>query len=204
MKVSVIGDGSFGKFLTVEFIKTEGWVYSPTKETDLFILAVPYAAYPEAAKNLIEEFGAGIHLVNVCSVQEETNKLLSNMINPYIGGCVTGIHPLFGQRSSKDISDRVSIVTLRYSSKSDDAIKLFSKISMVRNDGMTGAMHDQYMAKTHLQVVRISEQIQEIVNNAKDVPDYMLTPSFKKMKEVANQFLDMTPGTKASILSNKY
>jgi hypothetical protein len=60
------------------------------------------------------------------------------------------------------------------------------------------------MSLTHVKVIQIAEQIKEIVDSAKDIPEYLITPSFKKMRELSEQFLDMSEGTKRSILSNPY
>lgn len=201
MKINIVGNGSFGTFLKKEFI-AKGHEVNRTAKYDIHILAVPFQSYEKVATYLVKEYGKYIHLVNVCSVQEETNKILAKAVGTQ--GTVTGIHPLFGERSSKNISDRVSIVTWVHSSKSQKVLNLFSEISMVREDGISGKEHDEMMAKTHLKVVEISQQIQKIVEEAEGIPDYMWTPSFRKMKEMADQFLDMPAGTKDSILANKY
>lgn len=203
MKLCIIGsEGNFGSFLKSalsEYNDIAGY----SKETaDTFILAVPLSEYKNAAQQIVNIHGNKIHFVNVCSVQEDTTDLLLRMIDKNCGS-LTSIHPLFGPRSSKSRSDRVSVVTYAHGKDSDYMIKLFSMISVIRG-GVTPKQHDEFMAKTHYQVVRIADQINKIVENAKDVPDYMLTPSFKKMKELANQFLDMPEGTRSSILANKY
>lgn len=203
MNVSIIGDGSFGRFLAKEFYNKLSLVVPIPTPRNVFILAIPLQAYRETAKRLTDQYGKGIHMVNVCSVQEETNEILMEHISP-MDGCVTGIHPMFGERSSPNISERISIVTLKSSPRSNDVVELFSKISMIRDDGTSAAVHDRWMALTHLEVVRMADWIQETTRNAKDVPDYALTPSFRKMKELANQFLDMPAGTRESILANKY
>jgi hypothetical protein len=55
-----------------------------------------------------------------------------------------------------------------------------------------------------LQVVKLSELISKITAEASDVPDEFLPTSFKRLKALSEQFLDMPEGTKTSILSNPY
>lgn len=191
MKIKIIGKGSFGNFLSKEFSD------DLSETPDAFILAIPFDGYDHVAKSIVDMFGKESHLVNVCSVQDETNHILLKHSKN-----VTGIHPLFGERSSKNREDRISIVTLK-TDQSEGIINLFSKISVIKDNDVNGKIHDIIMAKTHLKVIQVADQIQKIVNDAHGIPEHFLTPSFKKMKELSEQCLDMPIGTRNSILSNK-
>lgn len=191
-QIQIEGNGVFGSFL-----KT---ILSPhcdiVNTADIVILAVPFSAYEDVASKYKNKL-----LVNVCSVQEETNRICLKYSDQ-----VLGIHPMFGPRSPED--GRTSIVTLD-TVYQNPVLELFSKISAIIThypDGrfITGKLHDEMMAKTHLQVIKISDMISKIVYDARDIPDDFLPTSFKRLKSMADQFLDMPPGTKESILANKY
>jgi len=185
MKLKIVGDGVFGTFLKKELAE----LAEICDDADIVIMAVPFSAYEQVALQ-----HAGAHLINVCSVQKATNDICRKYSSR-----VTGIHPMFGPRSPKE--GRTSIITSDAGQlESLPIVRLFENFGPVFS--CKDELHDQMMAKTHKQVVLISEQIQEIVNDAKDVPDFMLPTSFKRMKAMAEQFLDMSPGTKESILSN--
>ena len=67
---------------------------------------------------------------------------------------------------------------------------------------ITGKMHDEMMRKTHLPVLMFGELAALIAEQAKDVPDNCLPTSFKRLKALAEQMKDMSPGTVESIRSN--
>lgn len=74
MKIQIIGNGSFGTFLN-EILTP---IYEIVDSADIVILAVPKSAYEEVCRE-----HSGKLLVNVCSVQVETNKIIlnKNLIN---------------------------------------------------------------------------------------------------------------------------
>jgi prephenate dehydrogenase len=193
MKIAIIGNGVFGSFLKKEL--------SPHADiidgygADFFILAVPSSAYEDVASQYTNK-----HLVNVCSVQNATNQACLRH-----SGRVTGIHPMFGPNSPKE--GRTCIVT--YTSEfSSSIIELFAKISneiVLEANGkmISGKKHDEMMRKTHLPVLMFGELAALIVEQAADVPDNCLPTSFKKLKALALQMRDMSPGTVESIRSNK-
>ena len=192
--IKVVGDGVFGTFMKELILGL-----SKTKldnDAHFVMLAVPFSAYRTVAKA-----HEGKHLINVCSVQEETNEICSSFTKYY-----TGIHPMFGPRST---GHRTAVVTHESVKESNEVINLFHNMgayvyTSVNNKPFTGAIHDRMMAKTHLQVVKISDQIAEMVRNADDIPDGFLPNSFRKLRELNSQFMDMPEGTKSSILANKY
>lgn len=190
IEASIVGDGVFGTFLRTALAP----YCSISDDADIVILAVPFQAYDEVAAA-----NAGKHLVNVCSIQEPSNAACLRYSTR-----VTGIHPMFGPRSPA--AGRTSIVTLT-NRQSDAVLELFGCISSLvefaHGERITGQLHDRMMAKTHLQVVRLADKINAIVAAAADVPDECLPTSFKRLKAMAEQFLDMPPGTKSSILANK-
>lgn len=190
MKITIIGDGVFGRFLRTELSAHAQIV--PDAET--VIIAVPVSAYDAVAAQY-----AGRHLVNVCSVQEEPNRACLKHSSK-----VTGIHPMFGPQSP--VTDRTCIVTLQCP-ESAAVFDLFRKIGaeiVTHKDGMeiTGALHDDMMRKTHLPVLMFGELAALIAEQAADVPDNCLPTSFKRLKALAEQMKDMSPGTVESIRSN--
>lgn len=201
MNITIEGDGVFGTFLKKELSAH----INIDEESSVVILAVPASAYYHVAMK-----HHGKHLINVCSVQEDTTNICLEFSD-----LVTSIHPMFGPRSPTE--GRSCIVT-RAVTDSDSkhanaevqmVLDMFSKIcsTMVYEVGgvsITPRMHDEMMAKTHLKVVEISDYILQLVDSAKDIPEECLPTSFKRLKAMAEQFLDMPAGTKESILSNKY
>ena len=195
-RVNVVGDGVFGTFLKEEFAKI-GVIQDPLSY--FVILAVPFSAYAEVAGN-----HSGKHLINVCSIQEESTKICREHSDN-----VTGIHPMFGPRTT-DPTERNCVMTYQ-SFPSDQVTELFEGIGCkiitrlpVTNEKISGKMHDIIMAKTHVKVVMLSNQILKAVKGTETIPDELLPTSFKRMRAMAQQFLDMPRGTKESILSNPY
>ena len=199
--ITIEGTGVFGTFLSKELSPH----FNIVDDANIIILAVPASAYIDVA-----EKHAGKHLVNVCSVQEDTTKTCLQFSD-----MVTSIHPMFGPRSPVD--GRTCILTFDcrdgISTKCADevarVIEGFAKISskiVTEFNGipMTPKLHDKMMAKTHMKVVQISDTILNIVENAKDIPDECLPTSFKRLRDMAVQMLDMPKGTRDSILSNKH
>jgi prephenate dehydrogenase len=190
MKIAIIGQGVFGSFLQAELGKHAQIV----DDADVILMAVPFSAYEAVAAQY-----AGKHLVNVCSVQGRTNDACLKHSKK-----VTGIHPMFGPRSP--VTDRTCIVTHQCDA-SAEIFDLFKKIGseiVTHNKGslITGKQHDEMMRKTHLPVLMFGELAALIVEQAKDVPDNCLPTSFKRLKALAEQMKDMSPGTVESIRSN--
>jgi len=201
--MKIVGDGKFGTFLKEFFDETtaSGRKYHPELFQDidfesLVILAVPFSAYEEVAKE-----NEGKHLVNVCSVQEETNKICLKYSDR-----VTGIHPMFGPRSPED--SRVCILT--HISEDASAADLFLKsgcgviAKTPGGDRITGKWHDKLMANTHAKAISIANFIKPLVKESWDIDDVYLPASVQKLKEVLWQLGDMSPGTLESIKANKY
>jgi prephenate dehydrogenase len=197
MKIMIIGDGgTFGSFLKAELSALSGVVMTTnTVEADYIILSVPSSAFDDAARHI-----RGKHLVNVCSVQDAATKTCLKYSTR-----VTGIHPMFGPNSPR--SGRTCIVT--YASEgSDEIINLFSRfcgeiVTEANGKVISGKMHDEMMRKTHLPVLMFGELAALIVEQAADVPDNCLPTSFKRLKALADQMKDMSPGTVESIRSNR-
>ena len=201
--ITIEGTGVFGTFLRKELSPH----FNIVDTSNIIVLAVPASAYEQVAKKYSH---GGYHLVNVCSVQEETTNICLRHSDT-----VTSIHPMFGPRSPAD--GRTCILTyngIDGISKGRDreiqqVIDGFAKISSkivteFNGQPMTPKLHDEMMAKTHMKVVQISDNILKIVEDAKDIPDECLPTSFKRLRDMAVQLLDMPPGTRDSILSNKY
>ncbi|TAL35514.1 MAG: prephenate dehydrogenase/arogenate dehydrogenase family protein [Alphaproteobacteria bacterium] len=190
MKIAIIGSGVFGTFLAQEL----GAYAEISDDADIVIPAVPVSAY----ENVAEKY-KGRHLVNVCSVQRVPNETCLRWSDR-----VTGIHPMFGPQSP--VTNRSCIVT-HTCAESKPVIDLFAKIGceiVTHHNGkpITGADHDAMMRKTHLPVLMFGELAALIVEQAADVPDNCLPTSFKRLKALAEQMKDMSPGTVESIRSN--
>lgn len=190
MKITIIGHGVFGAFLAGELERHA----EITEDAETVILATPVSAYEDVASK-----HAGKHLVNVCSVQRHANEICSRWSSK-----VTGLHPMFGPRSP--LTDRSCIVT-QQCAESGAVFDLFRQIGceiITHNNGhpITAAQHDDMMRRTHLPVLMFGELAMLIVEHAKDVPDNCLPTSFKRLKALAEQMKDMSPGTVESIRSN--
>jgi prephenate dehydrogenase len=201
MNITIEGNGVFGTFLRKELSAH----VNIDDDSSVVILAVPASAYEAMALKHQNK-----HLINVCSIQEDTTSTCLET-----SSLVTSIHPMFGPRSPAD--GRSCIVTRAITNSSSKmankevqmVLDLFAKICTtmvyeVNGVKITPRMHDEMMAKTHMKVVEISDHILQLVANAKDIPEECLPTSFKRLKAMAEQFLDMPLGTKESILSNKY
>lgn len=190
MKISIVGQGVFGTFLMQELAPHA----EIAEDADIVIIAVPISAFDAVARK-----HAGKHLVNVCSVQDRpTQACLKH------SGRVTGIHPMFGPQSP--VTNRSCIVT-HQCAESAAICDLFRKIGCeivteANGQKITGKIHDEMMRKTHLPVLMFGELAALIVEQAKDVPDNCLPTSFKRLKALAEQMKDMSPGTVESIRSN--
>ncbi len=190
--IHIIGDGYFGTFLK-EILSP---YVSINEMADIKILAVPFEAYKSVAA-----LHQGCHLVNVCSVQEETNVICQRY-----SALVTGFHPLFGPKSPKE--GRSGIVTLECD-ESVFVFDLFEKIGcrIIKDlEGLpfNGVLHDQIMAKTHGVAVWLQEILRQKVNDLEGVPDYCLPPSFKALRKFIEELGDFSPGTLSSIKANRY
>ncbi len=191
MQITVVGDGMFGRFLKNELASHADLI----ADADTVILAVPVSAVAEVAQRY-----QGRHLVNVCSVQRRpTADCLHHSAR------VTSIHPMFGPNSPA--TGRTCILT-HQCAESAAVVDLFARISseIVTRDGagraITPELHDEMMRKTHLPVLMFGELAALIVEQARDVPDNCLPTSFKRLKALAEQMKDMSPGTVESIRSN--
>lgn len=201
MKIGVIGDGVFGTFLKKEFHKAIPDRFDlDYTNADILILAVPSSAYDQVAQTHHDK-----HLVNVCSTQAKTNYVCSKWSDR-----VTGIHPLFGPRTAP--SARNAIVTktcdepFALESESEFVIAAFEAImgGNAVNHIQEGAgwRHDEIMASTHVEVVKLQQAIQAIIKNAQHIPDEVCPNSFIKLRAFAETFGDMPDGTLSSILDN--
>lgn len=202
LKVNIIGDGSFGTFLT-ELLAP---IFDIDAAAKTVILAVPISAYDSVAAEHRDK-----HLINVCSVQKPSTDFILKHTNS-----VTGIHPLFGQRTPED--KRTTIVTreLGLVEKDDKFVESereflngFSRVSAMRRTDQTGEFftpdsHDKLMAKTHVAAVLAAKQMKVFVERAEDIPDELLPNSFRLMRDFVKTLDDMPQGTIESIMANPY
>ncbi len=193
MKIEIIGSGIFGDFLK-DLLTPHATLRSGADDV---ILAVPLEAYEQVASQ-----NAGKHLINVCSVQRDSNAIcLRHSAN------VTGIHPLFGPRSVE--SSKVSVLTHKCP-RTESITALFEKVGVEicteLPDGriIDGDLHDRMMAATHLAGMRIAEDMKDIVDAAAWVPDKFIPPSFQRIRDFMVQCQDFSPGTASSIRANPF
>jgi len=201
MKLTIIGNGSFGSFLK-ELLADK---FELCESAESVVLAVPFLAYNEMGL----EYGDRKHLINVCSVQEpSTNALMAHTDE------VTSIHPLFGRRTPAD--KRYSILTWRCGHPNEQKfLDIFETVSPIVTE--TGkkdvggkpilfnpTTHDQLMAKTHVAALLAAEQMKIYVDRAKDIPDEFIPNSFRLLREFVKTMEDMPSGTVQSILANPY
>ena len=201
MKINIIGDGIFGNFLKKLFLSTD---VELTPDADIVILAVPFDAYDEVAGQ-----HKGKVLVNVCSVQEETNAICRKHSDDVIG-----IHPMFGKNSLKTRA-RVCLVTHGASTAAGilSETELYHVLAMLNitcifktpeGDYITGAWHDQLMADSHLPSLDIAEFAAPKLKRIQNTPDVYLTATSAMLRQLVNQLQDMPEGTRDSIRANKY
>ena len=202
MKLTIIGNGSFGSFLK-ELLSSH---FELTDNAESVILAIPISAYNSWGVQLWDK-----HLINVCSVQKPSTDILLTSAN-----LITSIHPLFGRRTPED--KRNSILT--YMGTNNDTwdsgldcqfefIKTFGKVSKIiytdhEGKKFTPESHDILMAKTHLAAVMAAKQLQIYVERAKDIPDELVPNSFRLMRDFVKTLDDMPQGTIESIMANPY
>ena len=199
MKIAIIGNGAFGSFLA-DLLPP---VFEIADDAETVILAVPISAYDSVAAA-----NASKHLINVCSVQKPSMEMALKHTQS-----VTGLHPLFGQRTPAD--RRNSIVTRELSPDSPFAkaerefLAAFSKVSNLVREDHTGERftpdsHDQLMAKTHVAAVVAAKQMKVFVERADGIPDEFLPNSFRLMRDFVRTLDDMPQGTIESIMANPY
>jgi hypothetical protein len=196
-KIKIVGNGVFGTFLKIllnDFVCFDD-------EADTVILAVPSHAIDKVASE-----HKGKHLVNVCSVQRDTNESCLKHTKK-----LTGIHPLFGKRSPA--SERNCILT-------HECVDSYEVLEIFKNIGATiithlssgsrggeridGKLHDKIMAQTHLVAVEVGEKFSEKLRRADWIPNECLPASVKKLREVIFQLGDMPKGTLDSIKANPF
>lgn len=202
MRINIVGEGSFGKFLVQEL---PNFGFELDKFADSVILAVPLSAYEPCGEFYGEHENK--HLINVCSVQKPSTDILLKYTDK-----VTSLHPLFGPRSPAN--KRNSILT--YTCKIDletQLLKLWYKFSKFKgfinpegfySRGMSTNEHDELMAKTHAAAVLSAKQAKHFVDAAADIPDELIPNSFRLLREFVKTLDDMPAGTISSIMSNPY
>ena len=191
IKLHIIGEGSFGTFISeVLASKFELTQTNP----DVVILAVPISAYSAMGAEWSDR-----HLINVCSIQELSSKYLLEWTDK-----VTGLHPLFGRRTPSDERDAV-ITRLTGSNLEKDFLEKFSQATGLRRMSyMTAEEHDRNAAKTHKKALLAAKLLKPIIDDAKDIPEYLVPNSFRLMRKFVQTMEDMPQGTVESIMANPY
>lgn len=193
LNIHIVGKGVFGTFLKEIFAPYVDY----DEEAEHIILAVPFDAYEDVAPKY-----AGKHLINVCSIQEQTNRICQQYSR-----FVTGIHPMFGPRSPQN--GRSAAVT-NWCQHTELITDLFAKVGadVVSElpDGrfLTGQLHDQIMAESHALTVHLYRFMKPVIEKSNWIPETFLPASYKKLREFLGQFGDMPNGTIRSIEANPY
>lgn len=203
MRLTIIGNGSFGSFMK-ELLAPH---FDICDDADSVMLAVPISAYDEVAGK-----HKGKHLINVCSVQKPSTDICLRHSEK-----VTSIHPLFGRRTPAD--KRNSILTHSFVRDNDtwfqdetenNFLELFSKVSLIHGlDSTTCKMftpesHDILMAKTHASALMAAKQLKVFTDRVARVPDAFLPNSFRLMRQFVQTLDDMPSGTIESIMANPF
>jgi prephenate dehydrogenase len=208
MKLTIIGDGSFGTFLK-ELLKDKVTLqpFEGGLTAESVILAVPISAYSSLAAQLWDK-----HLINVCSVKKPSTDILLKYTER-----VTSIHPLFGRRTPTD--KRNSILTRLYSPCNDtwlsedvhiqEFLHLWGTVSKVFDtdeigNKFTPESHDILMAKTHLAALMAAKQLKVFTDRVHNVPDHLIPNSFRVMRDFVKTLDDMPAGTIESITANPF
>ncbi len=196
MKISIIGDGTFGSFLK-DLLNP---IFEITEDAESVILAVPFSAYDEVGKENKHR-----HLINVCSIQKPSTDILLKYTDR-----VTSIHPLFGKRTPAN--KRNSLWTHRIKIPDDiwyedcvenEFLDKFSQVSKIAKY-FSPEQHDIMMSKTHLAAVIVGEQAKIFIERAQGIPDEFIPHSFRLLREFVKTMEDMPKGTVDSIKANIY
>jgi prephenate dehydrogenase len=198
--LKVVGDGVFGTFIK-RYLSQYPSAHFVGKDqmAEHIIIAVPFSSYESVAQAY-----ENCHLINMCSVQEDTNNICKKYSDK-----VTGIHPMFGKMTSDPQDNKVCLVTHRcaFTNVITDIFRYCGALIKDKTPSgkpITGEWHDQLMAHSHAKLVSIMPHISNTLESIKDIDDSYLPISVQKMRSLANQFEDMPKGTTSSILSNKY
>lgn len=196
MKLTIIGDGSFGSFMK-ELLAPH---FEICDNADSVMLAVPISAYDEVASK-----HKGKHLINVCSVQKPSTDICLKHSE-----FVTSLHPLFGRRTPANKRNTLfthSCIkcndTWHDDQREVEFLKRFNNVSKVYNS-YSPEEHDILMAKTHVAAVMGAQQLKVFVDRVKDVPDEFIPNSFRLMREFVKTLEDMPQGTTDSIMANPF
>lgn len=200
MKINIIGNGSFGTFLS----ELLGPLFEIDPTADSIVMAVPISAFDSVAAE-----NRGKHLINVCSVQRPSTDIILKHT-----ASVTGLHPLFGRRTPPEkrnaiLTYRLSDTKSEFAELEDEFLERFGMVSTIvsrdHNDTIfTPDLHDQLMAKTHVAAVLAAKQMKVFVERAEDIPDEFIPNSFRLMRDFVKTLDDMPPGTIESIMANPY
>lgn len=194
MKVHIVGRGKFGKFL--EEILSPHVEFS--EEAEHVLLAVSLQRYEEVAAQF-----SGRHLVNICSVQQEPTEICQKFSDH-----VTGFHPLFGPRSFKQGKAVFGVLT-QECSKTKEILDLFQKVGVkilkeIEGSPITPEKHDEIMFLTHYLPLKAFEKFSSIIHQGDNIPLEFCPPSFFALRDFMDEFSEVSPGTRDSILANPF
>lgn len=203
MKIKIIGDGVFGNF----FREIAGSQCDIDESADIVVLAVPHHAYAEVAEKNKDK-----HLINVCSIQSTTTQACLAVTNR-----VTSVHPMFGPKTpdelwkfvvthqcgtidEKEFLKRLPFFGYNFDPYGD--VEFFHPEE--RFEFVSPEDHDRLMARTHARALKVMRLVKPIVDEASDIPDALIPHSFRKLRQLVEQFNDMPTGTVESIMANPF
>lgn len=164
-ELSIIGYGSFGKFMAKHLSKyftvnvydknsslkstSKNIVFKPLKDclkTNIIILAVPMEAFEEVVKSISSSVSRNSLVLDVCSLKEFSEDIMKKYFNKNVQ--IIGTHPLFGPQSAKNNIKgmRICLVKTRCDDLVFEKVKKFLKKIGLEVIITTSKEHDKQMA----------------------------------------------------------
>lgn len=183
--ISIVGRGDFGGL--VASLVPEGITHASygSKDTepnineiarsDVIILSVPLAAYPQVLALLKPVIHPETLLVDVCSVKVKPAELIAHHLPDHQNVMLT--HPLFGPQSWDNGKVLDLVITKTQGQHAKDIEDFCAKELKLRVLHMTNEEHDQRMAEVHALTFFIARGLKEL--DLKSEP--FITPSFESL-----------------------
>lgn len=156
LSIGIVGFGSFGSFIAsllpedIElswFDIAGGNPLHVVAQSDVVVLAVPFAAYERVLPQLAAVLAPETLLVDACSVKAEPSRLIDKYFPNH--GELLLTHPLFGPQSADNgLRGLQLIVTRKRGKKADRALALCEGQGLEIEE-MTAEEHDKVMATVH-------------------------------------------------------
>lgn len=186
MTTSIIGMGSFGRFIsTLLPLKHQVVLYSrnPSLATgtldqalaaDIIILAIPLSAYDEFLSANASQIKANSLLVDVCSVKLKPRQIIAKYLPNHPNLLMT--HPLFGPESAaKSTKGFNLIVTEKLGDLAEEVIDYCHNDLELIVTEMSADRHDREMAQVHALTFFVGRTLA----NMQLPPVDFMTPSYQ-------------------------